>query len=133
MGISKKIANAKEVNWLTKGFTDSEVKTTIELARISAQIERCRLNMGMSQQEFAKYLGVSQGMISKWESREYNFTIKALNEICEQLGMDLSISLSKPSVSSGYEVIKWNEEKRKKRKSNMSSWKKLTFDGEAIA
>ncbi|MCH5279935.1 MAG: helix-turn-helix transcriptional regulator [Lachnospiraceae bacterium] len=30
--------------------------------------------MGMTQLEFAKHMGVSQGMVSKWESREYNFT-----------------------------------------------------------
>lgn len=43
----------------------------VELAKISARIERCRIEMGMNQQEFAKYMGVTQGMVSKWESREY--------------------------------------------------------------
>lgn len=85
MGFAEKIAGAKKSNWLTEGLTEAEVKTAIELAKISARIERCRLDMGMTQQEFAEFLGVTQGMVSKWEGREYNFTIRTLNEICEKV------------------------------------------------
>lgn len=59
-------------------MSKSDIKTTVELAKISAKIEMCRLDMGMTQKEFAAYMGVSQGMVSKWESREYNFTVKHL-------------------------------------------------------
>ena len=45
----------------------------------------------MSQKEFAAYMGVSQGMISKWESREYNFTVRSLNEICQKLNLKFNI------------------------------------------
>lgn len=45
--------------------------------------------MHMSQKEFATYMGVSQSMVSKWESREYNFTTKALNEICKKLNLPI--------------------------------------------
>ena len=85
MGITEKIASAKKTNWLTKDISKAEVKSIVELAKISAKIERCRLEMGMTQKEFAQYMGVTQGMVSKWESREYNFTIRSLNEICEKL------------------------------------------------
>ena len=84
MGIAEKLANANKTNWITEGISDTEVKSIVELAKISAQIERYRVEKGMTQQQFADYMGVSQGMISKWESREYNFTIKTLNEICEK-------------------------------------------------
>ena len=80
MGIAEKLANANKTNWITEGISDTEVKSIVELAKISAQIERYRVEKGMTQQQFADYMGVSQGMISKWESREYNFTIKTLNE-----------------------------------------------------
>lgn len=93
MGIAEKLANAKKTNWLSEGLSDAEVKTVIELARISARIERCRLEMGMTQAEFAVYMGVSQGMVSRWESRQYNFTIRSLNEICQKLNLELSCSL----------------------------------------
>ena len=61
MGIAEKIANAKKSNWVSEGISKSEVKTIVELAKISAQIERCRLDMGMTQQKFAEYMGVTQG------------------------------------------------------------------------
>ena len=72
MGISEKLANAKKTDWISYGFSETELKTIVELAKISAQIERERLEMGMSQKEFAEYMGVTQEMVSKWESREYN-------------------------------------------------------------
>ena len=74
MGIAEKLSKAKKTDWVSEGFSKAEVKTIVELAKISAQIERCRLEMSMTQQEFAKFMGVTQGMVSKWESREYNFT-----------------------------------------------------------
>lgn len=60
MGIAEKLADAKSTNWVTEGFSDEEVKTTVELAKISARIERRRIEMGMTQKEFAKYRGVSR-------------------------------------------------------------------------
>ena len=100
MGIAEKIANAKKSNWVSEGISKSEVKTIVELAKISAQIERCRLDMGMTQQKFAEYMGVTQAMVSKWESREYNFTIRTLNEICQKTNLNLSInSLNFPLFS----------------------------------
>lgn len=98
MGIAEKLANAKKTNWISEGLSEPEVKTIVELAKISAQIERCRLEMDMTQKEFAEYMGVTQGMVSKWESREYNFTVKALNDICQKLHLELSIALEKPKA-----------------------------------
>ena len=95
MGIEEKLAGAKKTSWISEGLTDAEVKTIVELAKISARIERCRMEMGMTQLEFAKYMGVSQGMVSKWESREYNFTIRTLNEICQKLDLEFSVELEK--------------------------------------
>lgn len=133
MGIAEKIAGAKKTSWITDGLTEAEVKTAIELAKISARIERCRLDLGMTQQEFAKYLGVTQGMVSKWEGREYNFTIRTLNEICEKVNLDLSISLDRSCVMSNYEIIRWDEEKGKTRKPKRSAWNIVTSNKEAIA
>ena len=62
MGIKEKIANAKKTDWVIEGISEAEVKTTIELAKISAKIEKCRLDLGMTQNEFAEYMGVTQGM-----------------------------------------------------------------------
>lgn len=89
MGIAEKLAKAKNTNWISEGFSETEVRTMVELAKISVRIERCRIEMGMTQQEFAEYMGVSQEMVSKWESREYHFTTDILNEICHKLNLDV--------------------------------------------
>ncbi len=89
MGIAEKLANAKSTTWLSEGISDVEVKSIVQLAKISAKIERYRIEKGMTQKEFATYMGVTQGMVSKWESRDYNFTVKTLNEICDKLGLSL--------------------------------------------
>ena len=96
MGTTEKLASAKKTNWISEGISEAEVKTIVELAKISARIELCRTDMGMTQKEFADYMGVTQGMVSKWESREYNFTIRSLNEICQKIDLELSVSLDKP-------------------------------------
>jgi transcriptional regulator with XRE-family HTH domain len=110
MGLSEKLANAKKTNWLSDGLSDAEIKTTVELAKISARIERCRIDMGMTQKEFADYMGVTQGMVSKWESREYNFTIKSLNEICQKLNLEFYVSLDKPRSKEDFNIVNWTSE-----------------------
>ena len=132
MGIAEKLANAKKTNWVSEGFSEAEVKTMIELAKISARIERCRIDMQMTQKEFADYMGVTQGMVSKWESREYNFTIKTLNEICQKIDFELSVSLEKPCVKSDYTIVRWDSEKVA-MKQKKSGWATFLLNKEAIA
>ena len=131
MGIKEKIQNAEKTNWITEGISVGEVKSLVELAKISAQIERRRLDLGMTQKEFAEFMGVTQGMVSKWESRDYNFTIRSLNEICCKLELSLTVNIDKPCLRSEYKVLKWDEERTThKQKKN---WISNLSDKEAIA
>lgn len=132
MSVSEKIANAKTTNWISEGLSEAEIKTTVELAKISAKIERCRLELGMTQKEFADYMGVTQGMVSKWESREYNFTVRSLNEICQKLGVSFSINLEKQSLTDDYVILKWNEE-RTIHDVKKTAWVRTLSTKEAIA
>ena len=100
MGLKDKLSKAKETEWLVENKSVAEIKTLVDLAKISASIEAKRIEMNMTQAQFAKYMNVSQGMISKWESREYNFTIKALNEICEKLDLAFEANLEQKSGAS---------------------------------
>ena len=93
MEIEEKIAKAKPTGWVVDDMSKTDIKSTVALARISATIERKRLDKEMTQKEFAAFMGVTQGMVSKWESRDYNFTIRSLNEICEKLGLNLLVEL----------------------------------------
>lgn len=110
MGIREKMANAKKSNWITQGIPEAEVKSIVQLAKISAQIERCRLDMEMTQEEFAKYMGVSQGMVSRWENRDYNFTVKSLNDICQKLNLSLTIDMFPIEAVKDYNVVNWDGE-----------------------
>lgn len=132
MGVKEKIANAKKTSWLSDGFSDAELKTVIELAKISGKIERARLDLGMTQIEFAEFMGVTQGMVSKWESRDYNFTIRSLNEICQKLNLNLYVNIEKPCLKNDYVVLKWDEKKTKREK-NKTNWIHIVKDKEAIA
>ena len=132
MGVMEKVANAKKTSWVSEGISEAEIKTTIELAKISAKIERCRLDLGMTQIEFARFMGVTQGMVSKWESRDYNFTVRSLNEICQKLDITLSVSIEKPCLMNDYAVIKWDEEKNKYNRKK-KNWVCVLKDKEAIA
>ena len=132
MSITEKIANAQETTWVTEAFSEAEVKSTVELAKIFARIEKCRQNMNMTQKEFAEYMNVSQGMVSKWESREYNFTIRSLNEICEKLHLSLNLDMQPVNMVKEYPILKWDEIKQR-TKSQKNDWiKKYNMKG-AIA
>lgn len=41
----------KKSNWITQGIPEAEVKSIVQLAKISAQIERCRLDMVIHQHD----------------------------------------------------------------------------------
>lgn len=51
---------------------------------------------GIGSKNLQVYLGVSQGMVSRWEGGDYNFSIKALSEIAEKLELELYINLKPP-------------------------------------
>ena len=88
MGIKEKILLAKPgTDWLTDGLNEVEIKQNRDLGIISAEIEMRRHEMGLNQKQMAELLGVTQGMVSKYESGEYNFTIGTLNEMCGKIGL----------------------------------------------
>ncbi|GFI01883.1 hypothetical protein IMSAG049_00055 [Clostridiales bacterium] len=74
-------------------ITVSDINSSKILGTISASIVKKRVELNMTQKEFAVYAGVSQGMVSKWEGGDYNFSIKSLVEIAEKLDMELSVNL----------------------------------------
>lgn len=62
-------------------------------SKISMKIFDERIARGMKQKEFAEYLDVSQSMISKLESGEYNPTVEQLYKIATKLDLKLRIDL----------------------------------------
>ena len=89
---------------------NSDVMAAEQQAKIAAMIMRSRLDRQMSQKEFAEFMGVSQSMVSKWESEDYNFTIESLAKICDKLNLELDIEMRPYSeAKSQYnQVSTWN-------------------------
>ncbi len=77
----------------------ADVLSSKAQAQICDAIIKERLKRNMTQKEFAAFLHVSQGMVSRWESSDYNFSINKLAEIAALLDLDLDIRMEKPKIS----------------------------------
>lgn len=82
-------------NVLNRNMSAAEIKTAMVNAEISSAITDERIKLGMTQKEFSDFMGVSQGMVSKWESGDYNFTISSISKIFDKLNMDFGFSIKK--------------------------------------
>ena len=90
MIIKDLIKNAKTID-MFKELPDKE-KNEIDLkGKSSAAILNKRYELEMKQSEFAKYMGVSQSMISKWESGEYNFSCESIAQL-DKIGIELTVN-----------------------------------------
>lgn len=74
-------------------LTDAQLYASEMKYDISKAIYLKRKEKNMSQKEFAKFMDVSQGMVSKWESFNYNFTIDSISEIFSKLDLKLKVSI----------------------------------------
>lgn len=74
-------------------ITDADISASEIKYKISKAIYLKRKEMQMSQKRFAEFLNVTQGMVSKWESFNYNFTIEAITEIFSKLNLELNLSI----------------------------------------
>lgn len=70
---------------IAAAFSASTINAERMLAEISFTLIKSRVERNMGQEEFAKFLGVSKGMLCKWEDGDYDFTIKQICFICEKL------------------------------------------------
>ena len=92
MSIEKKLANAREVNIFSELSIGEKLEADL-LADIAVQIHTRRTEMGMSQGEFAKFNNVTQAMVSKWESGDYNFTIQTLAKVFAKIGLSCTFDI----------------------------------------
>ena len=61
---------------------------------LAVQLTAKRIELGLTQSEFADLLGKSQTTVSKWENADCDFRIKTLVEIAQKLDLPLTISLA---------------------------------------
>ena len=81
-------------------MSSGDFKAALLNAQFSARITKERIGRKMTQKDFAKLLGVSQPMVSKWEAGDYNFTISSISQIFEKLGLDYSFDIIDNNVAS---------------------------------
>lgn len=63
------------------------------LGDISISLVNYRAEYGLTQDQLAERLSVSQAMISKYENGNYNFSLQTLNHVCHVLGLRLAVSV----------------------------------------
>ena len=88
-GIPVSTIFAEFSNYLKK----SDVYSAKVRAEVSSILIKKQRQLKMNQKEFAKFMNVTQGMISKWESGDYNFTVDAIAMLCEKIGYTFDIIL----------------------------------------
>lgn len=90
---------------LSESLSNAEIKTASVISDISFAISKERIKKNMSQSKFAKFMGVSQGMVSKWESGDYNFTIKSISEIFDKLDLDFDFNIKYDNTEINYDNV----------------------------
>ncbi len=72
-------------------LTESDIYAAKAIAKISMTIYKYRKDNNLSQKQFAQLMNVTQSMVSKWESGEYNFTVENIAKISESLNLNFDI------------------------------------------
>lgn len=78
--------------FLNNLFRDIPLELRIEshlLTEIGTQIQKIRISKGLTQQEFAEELEITQGLLSRYENGTENFTIKSVAKIMGKLNVDV--------------------------------------------
>ena len=84
-------ANNGMYGLLSQYISKSDVYAAKVIAKVSMFIYKYRQDKKMTQKAFAEFMGVTQAMVSKWESANYNFTIETIAQISEKLNFTFDI------------------------------------------
>ena len=84
-------ANNGMYDLLSQYISKSDVYAAKVIAKVSMFIYKYRQDKNMTQKAFAEFMGVTQAMVSKWESANYNFTIETIAQISEKLNFTFDI------------------------------------------
>jgi len=75
------------------------------LYNIAIKIFDNRISRGMNQSEFSQLLGVSQSMVSKLESGDYNPTVEQLYKLSKKLNLQFEIILQELPLEKKANII----------------------------
>lgn len=108
--VEKKLSALPEAPSLFDDLSEKERKYNRTMVEIALAIKNERIFRGLTQKQFADFLGVKQAQVSKWESGDHNFTTSTLYYICDKLELELDISIKKPHIGKilyGPKNINW--------------------------
>lgn len=91
-------------------LTEVEKKQAKFRGLLSATIINKRHALNMSQCKFAKKLGISQGMVSKLESTEYNMSFDKFIELMEKLDLEYEIRINGKELAAKKPILYANTE-----------------------
>ena len=97
MSISDKLKAADKKTSLFDEIPSDRRYAIKQRAKIAASIFRARKTRQLSQSEFADLCGVSQAMVSKWESGDCNFTIDGWSELSHKLNLPFDPQKTPPA------------------------------------
>lgn len=78
------------------------------LGDISRTLVDYRIRHDLNQKQLAQMLNVSQSMVSKYESGDYNISVRALSDLCAKLGFELQISIEDKQKMQSAEGIEFD-------------------------
>lgn len=67
------------------------------MGQVSSAITKERLNLNLTQKDFASYINATQSLVSRWEQGDYNFSINKIAEIASKLNLDVNITMEHPA------------------------------------
>lgn len=102
---------------------DTELKRELEIAdmlvEISCAFIKYRVNNNLTQKDLAEKLGITQAMVSKLESGDYNPTVKMLFEIAQKLDWKFNLTFTSQVKNNDYEYLETKEEQSNEYFENM--------------
>ncbi|MDR2572676.1 MAG: helix-turn-helix domain-containing protein [Oscillospiraceae bacterium] len=76
---------------ILKGIPLADVIKNNIISEVSTQLMSKRLDLRMTQDEFAKHIGISQSLLSKYENGTENLTAKSIGDILGRLGLTVEL------------------------------------------
>jgi Predicted transcriptional regulators len=89
--MAKALTGAELAKIIADEVSAEDLQKADLLSSVANEISNQRIARNLNQKQFAEFLGVSQGMISKWENGDYNFTLEKLADIFTKLNVEISM------------------------------------------